>query len=81
MDTSEMFGEWGIIFVDKFMFINAFGGLVILVLKDMKDAFKWDFGFMHSKNVVVRYVSVIFLTAYILLFGSLNGGQFIYFQF
>lgn len=77
----KMFGEWGTIFVKKFVFINAFMGLVILVLKDMKDAFKWDFGFMHSKNVVVRYVSVIFLTAYILLFGSLNGGQFIYFQF
>ncbi len=55
--------------------------LVILLLKDIADEYRLPFHFLDSRYVVIRYFSVCALVAYILLFGMLNGGQFIYFQF
>ena len=73
--------DHGPLFVDKAVFIYGFTALAILCFKDTKDEFNWKCNFMHSKHVVVRYVSTIALIAYIVLFGSFTGGQFIYFQF
>lgn len=55
--------------------------LLILVCKDIVDEYQVRFNFLNSKYVVVRYATVICLISYILLFGVLDGGQFIYFQF
>ena len=71
----------GPLFVDKSVFVYGFTALAILCFKDTKDEFNWKCNFMHSKHVVVRYISTVALIAYIILFGSFTGGQFIYFQF
>ncbi len=55
--------------------------LLLLIFKDMKDHFDLNINFMHSNNQVVRYAAILMLVSYILLFGALDGGQFIYFQF
>ena len=73
--------DHGPLFVDNGVFVYGFTALAILCFKDTKDEFNWKVNFMHSKHVVVRYISTIALIAYIILFGSFTGGQFIYFQF
>ena len=68
-------------FFDIMVFLTGGLGLLLLIFKDLKDEFGWKVGFMHSHYVVVRYLSVVFLIGYILLFGAFTSGQFIYFQF
>ncbi len=57
-------------------------GFLILLLKELKDEFlpdkKW---FFDSKYPIIRYTSFAILSAIIVLFGVLGGGQFIYFKF
>lgn len=77
----KMFTEKGKLFVDLTAMIHGLMALFILVFKDLKDDFGLKFNFMHSKHIVVRYASCVCLIAFILLFGALIGGQFIYFQF
>ena len=36
---------------------------------------------LSSKYMLVRYLTAVLLIVYILAFGVLNGGSFIYFQF
>lgn len=73
--------EPGTPFVNISSFIMGFAALSILILKDARDQFGWDIHLMHSHHTIVRYLSVVALTVYILLFGSFSSGQFIYFQF
>lgn len=77
----KIFTSHGSPFVSPIPLVVGTMSLAILFLKDIKDAFAWNIYFMHSKYVVLRYVSCALLLAYILLFGSFGGGQFIYFQF
>ena len=77
----KIFTDHGPIFIDKSVFVNGFLGLTILLLKDFKDEFGWKLNFMHSKWGIVRYASVVGIICYILLFGALSGGSFLYFQF
>ena len=55
--------------------------IIILLFKDIKDHLNLQLNFLHSNRQCIRYTSVLALVAYILLFGALDGGQFIYFQF
>ena len=69
------------LFVDKTTLALGFVSFFILLIKDLSDEYQWKFKLLNSKNGVVSFVSVVFLICYILLFGVLNGGSFIYFQF
>ena len=77
----KIFTQQGDLFVDESSFIYGFAGLFILIIKDFKDNFNINIHLMHSKYVAIRYISVIALITYIILFGSFGSGQFIYFQF
>lgn len=77
----KIFTQQGLLFVDESSFVYGFAGLFVLIIKDFKDNFNIDIHFMHSKYVVIRYISVVALITYILLFGAFGSGQFIYFQF
>ena len=79
--VGKIFTEWGPLFTDKEAFLYGFAGLLILLIKDTKDNFGLRLNFMHSKFTIVRHASVVILISYILLFGALSGGAFIYFQF
>ena len=77
----KVFTDWGPLFSDPYVFAYGFIAIAILIFKDCKDAFGLKFGFMHSKYPAVRIASVVLLTSYVLLFGALSAGSFIYFQF
>ena len=77
----KIFTQQGALFVDSLSFVCGFAGLFILIIKDFKDNFNINIHFMHSKYVAIRYISVVALITYIILFGSFGSGQFIYFQF
>lgn len=79
--VNKIITERGTLFVDQNVFVVGFMSLLILMFKDIKDQFELRFNFLHSKFCFIRYASIIALTSYVLLFGALSGGQFIYFQF
>lgn len=58
-----------------------FLALTLLVLKEGKEELGLNLHISDSSQWIVRHAYLIFMLAYILLFGVLNGDQFIYFQF
>lgn len=79
--VGKIFTDLGAPFIDKTTFFYSFMALFILIFKDLKDNFSWKANFMHSNYSIIRFASSILLIVYILLFGSFESGQFIYFQF
>ncbi len=77
----KIFTDRGPLFVDITVFVYGLVGIILLIIKDAKDHFGIKVAFMHSKYQLVRYVSTIGLISYIMLFGALTSGSFIYFQF
>lgn len=77
----KIFTNPGTLFIDMSVFSIGGLSLVILIIKDVIDEFKLNLNLLNSKYPIIRYSSVVFLISYILLFGVLESGQFIYFQF
>lgn len=77
----SLFTNIGSLFIDTTSLLLGGISLIILLFKDVKDEFGWHIYAMHSKCKALRYVSVVGLIVFIMLFGVLDGGQFIYFQF
>ena len=77
----KIFTDWGPLFTQITVFLHGIAAILILVAKDIKDNFGLDIHLLHSKYYAVRLASVVFLISYILLFGALSSGAFIYFQF
>lgn len=71
----------GPLFVNREVFFYGLIPLCLLIFKDTKDAFGVRINFLHSNHLAVRIASAAILIAYIMLFGALNAGSFIYFQF
>ena len=86
-DISQVFTVVGKIFIDHgglYSGPTLFLGLVsliILIIKESLDRSNSRIKLFQSEYMVVRFFSLAFLISYILLFGVLEGGQFIYFQF
>jgi len=55
--------------------------LFILIFKESKDEFGWNIHISDSSNWLIRHLYIVMAIAYLILFGVLNGDQFIYFQF
>lgn len=79
--VAKIFTEPGSLFVHPTSLILGVGSAFILLFKDLKDECGWKIHLMHSDNTIISIVSWVCVVAYILLFGILDGGQFIYFQF
>lgn len=77
---AKIFNNRGHLFVEPTLFL-ALCSLLLLILKDTFDQFGAKVRLFNSKYAVVRYLSIAVFIVYILLFGVLEGGQFIYFQF
>jgi D-alanyl-lipoteichoic acid acyltransferase DltB (MBOAT superfamily) len=57
-------------------------GLILMIMNDYLFEYKIDkFILFKSNNIILRYLSISFTVILIILFGVLDGGQFIYFQF
>ena len=82
MVVGKIFGEKGKLFVDLQTFFYAFSMLLLLFFKDLRDEFFPNkFKCFESKSIVIRFGSYMIILLFILLFGVLDSGQFIYFQF
>lgn len=73
--------SFGMPFIDIDTLLLAAVALGIVFLKDLFDEYNVEFRLLGSRFMVVKYLTAVLLLAYILSFGVLNGGSFIYFQF
>ena len=72
----------GSLYIDMITIGHFFIGLIILIFKDFRDEYFPDkMLFFENHIILVRYCSYVFIVFSILLFGVLDGSQFIYFQF
>lgn len=77
----KLFTEPGMPFLNTNTLIMAFFAMGIVFVYDFIKEKKLNIHLLSSKYVLVRYLSAILLVIYVLAFGVLNGGSFIYFQF
>lgn len=75
----SIFSNFSFPIVESVVFIGVFFALIVLLFKEMKDEFNWKFKIFNSW--LFQHTYIVFMIAYIILFGVLKGGQFIYFQF
>ena len=76
-----IFANPGVPYEDYANFIAIGLALIILMIKEFSEEYKWRTNISESSSWLVRHVYIIAMIAYIILFGVLNGDQFIYFQF
>lgn len=77
----KIFMEPGRLFLDTNTLLMACIAIGIVFIYDFVKEKKLKIHLLSSKYIVVRYVTAVLLICYILTFGVLNGGSFIYFQF
>lgn len=79
--VKNIFASTGSPFVDVPVLIPGIMSLMLLVVKDWVDEYHPQIKFLQSDNRTIGLVTSLCLCAYVLLFGVLGGGSFIYFQF
>ena len=77
----KIFTEPGMPFLDTNTLSMAFFAMAIVFIYDFIKEQNLNIHLLSSKYRVVRYLTAVLLIVYILAFGVLNGGSFIYFQF
>lgn len=77
----KIFTEPGRPFLDTNTLMMAFFAMVIVFIYDFIKEKNLNIHLLSSKYMVVRYITAVLLIVYILAYGVLNGGSFIYFQF
>ena len=77
----KIFTEMGMPFLDTNTLMMAFFAMTLVFAYDFIEEKQLNIHLLSSKNIVVRYLTGVLLIVYILAFGVLNGGSFIYFQF
>ena len=76
-----MKGSGSLFLMDPQVFSCGLLSIMIMIYKDFVDEYNKGWHFLHAEKLSVRLTSIAFLISYILLFGSLYGKSFIYFQF
>ena len=77
----KIFTEPGMPFLDSNTLSMAFFAMAIVFIYDFIKEKNLNIHLLSSKHMMVRYLTAVLLIVYILAFGVLNGGSFIYFQF
>lgn len=77
----KIFTEPGKPFLDTNTLLMGFVAMAIVFIYDLVKEKHLNMHLLSSRFMVVRYLTAIMLIVYILAFGVLNGGSFIYFQF
>ena len=78
---TKIFINVGPLWYDTNTLMLAFIAFAIVACVDICEEFDLNIRLWRSKYPLVRYSIVVILISYIILFGVLNGGSFIYFQF
>lgn len=76
-----MKGPGSLFLMDPQVFSCGLLSIMIMIYKDFVDEYHKGWRFLYAEKLSVRLISIAFLISYILLFGSLYGKSFIYFQF
>lgn len=76
-----MFTKMGMPAPEYAIFMSIALAMAILLVKEFSEEFNWKIRLSQANYLVARHIYLILMMAYILLFGVLDGGQFIYFQF
>ena len=77
----KIFTEPGMPFVDASTLLMGFVALALVFLFDLVKETKANVHLLSSRHLPIRVLTASLLVVYILAFGVLNGGSFIYFQF
>lgn len=77
----KFFTEPGIPFIDGNTLSMALIASALIFIYDLVKEMNLNIHLLSSRYRVIRYLTIISLIIYILAFGVLNGGSFIYFQF
>lgn len=78
----KIFTEPGSLFIDADTLVYAFIFAVIVFVTDFVDEFfTGKVKLLNSRYAIIRWSTYIAMAVMILLFGVLDGGSFIYFQF
>lgn len=82
MIVGKIFTSHGSVFTDPDTMVYGFGFLLLVFVVDFITEFCGGrFQLLNNKHTVVRWVTYLAMIVMILLFGVLDGGSFIYFQF
>ena len=73
--------EPGMPFLDTNTLLMGFIAMSIVFIYDFIKERQLNIHLLNSRFIAVQYVTAVLLIVYILAFGVLNGGSFIYFQF
>lgn len=77
----KIFTDHGAPFLDTNTLLMAFIAMAIVFFYDLAKEMNLNIHLLSSKYVFVRYTTAVLMICYILAYGVLNGGSFIYFQF
>lgn len=82
MIVGKIFTSHGSVFTDPDTMVYGFGFLLLVFVVDFLTEFCGGrFQLLNNRHTVVRWVTYLAMIVMILLFGVLDGGSFIYFQF
>lgn len=77
----KMVTDPGMPFLDSNTLMMGGVAMVIVFIHDLAEEKGWNLHLLSSNARIVRYLVAAILACYILSYGVLNGGSFIYFQF
>lgn len=77
----KMVTDPGMPFLDSNTLMMGGVAMVIVFIHDLAEEKGWNLHLLSSNSRIVRYLVAAILACYILSYGVLNGGSFIYFQF
>lgn len=78
---NKIFTNHGALYINTDSLLMGLIALVLVFFYDLVKEYGLNVHLLSSRHFVVKYIAAVLLICYILLFGVLNGGSFIYFQF
>ena len=78
---NQLNSGFGMPFIDITAFALSIPCIALMFAKDYLDEYSETIRFIYSKNPFIEVASIVLLASIIVLFGNLDGGSFIYFQF
>lgn len=78
---NKIFTNHGALYIDTDSLLMGLIALALVFFYDLVKEYGLNVHLLSSRHFVVKYIAAVLLICYILLFGVLNGGSFIYFQF
>lgn len=79
--VTGIFTDFGVPKPETANFLAIAMAMTVLLAKELSDEYRWRIRVPVGGSWMLCHLYLVLMTAYIILFGVLNGDQFIYFQF